>query len=688
MRCEAEDSVLELRWLDMTTTLTAWSLLAVGLAQLGLFRWWALLGISLLACTSGWALWRARRSSANPDRREALFLLLLLGGGLILFARPAEHFPQMGDSSIYPNTASKLKGTGGLTYHYDPLDGLSPEQKELFYVPSDEQLSYIDIQSYEGLLYGAYYVMDPARNTIVSSRPPLAIAWMGLFGLLGGPRGMLYVAPLFGVGSVLVVYFLGRRLFDAGAGALAAVWLLLSFPQFHFSRAPYAEVVGQFFVLTALYALVVYLQTARPRYVLLGVAALTAGFSARLDVVLFVPVLLLFAFFLCLRRDYRGLVACAASAMAGIGFTAWTINRPYVGATGELLLRWQLRFLHRMSPFLLAGAGLAGLLAFIGLVRLLHSIPPRRRHRLVRWGVLLVVVVGVGYALHVRPRLPEYVGVGEEAVATHNEELMAVAARYMSYPFFWLAGLGMIGLFWRRIGYDRLLFAFFVAFFATGFFWKYTTARVYPVALRRLVPEVLPGCALLAAFALRRLAKRGPCWRRGAGALAGLVAVLLVSLSGPYWFHRGASGARRALGEMARHLPSGSVVLFEPREEDSVVGWFAAPLWSFHHRDALLLNADGSLDAEALEAALCHWHDQGKRVYVVSQQDPPTWWPRGFQGDREAEVPWTSSIVGQSLRFPPYVWRFSFTFSIYRLEAPVSCSTDDERATAMLAALD
>lgn len=652
----------------LTAVLTTWSLLAVGLAQLGLFRWWSVLLISLIASATGWVYWRTRSPSARFEQRETLFLVLLLVVGLILFAFPAEHLLQMGDSSIYPNTASKLIDTGGLSYHYDPLDGLSPEQKELFYVPSSEQLSDIDIQAYEGLLYGAYYVMEPAQNTIVASRPPLAIVWMGLFGLLGGSRGILYVTPLFGVVSLLVVYFLGRRLFNTRAGALAALWLLLSFPQLHFSRAPYAEVVGQFFVLTALYALVIYLQTRRLRYVPLGVAALTAGFSARLDVLLFLPVLFVFILLLILRRDRRGLVACVVSVVVALGFTAWTVNRPYVGATGELLLRGQLRFLRLADPCFLVGAGLAGLMVVAGLIALLQSLSPLWRRRLVRWGVLLVVVVGVGYNLYIRPNRPEYVTVGEERMATHHEEVMAVAAEYVSHPFLWLAAFGMVCLFWqRRIDDDRLLFAFFAAFFAAGFFWKYTTARVYPVALRRLVPEVLPGCALLAAFAVRQLAQQGRHWRCVAATLAGLITVLLVSLSGPYWFHRGAMGAKAVLDEMAKQLPADGVMLFEPRQDGSVVGWFAAPLWSFYDRDALLLN-NGDFDAGALQGALCYWRNQGRPVYLVAQQDLASWWPDDSRTHHVDDISWKSSIIGQSLRFPPYIWRFVFTFSIYQWE--------------------
>jgi len=658
----------------IATVLTVWSLLAVGLAQANLFQGWALLMAGLLACGIGWLAWRPLKLlRRRTPRREALFLALILLGGLLLFGWPAEHFPLMGDAAIYPNTAAMLIRTGGLTYHYDPLDGLTMQQKQLFYVPSDRQLPYIQIQSYKGLLYGAYYVMNPIQNTVVSSRPPLAITWMGLFGMLSGARGMLYVTPLFGVASLVTVYFLGKRVFDAGTGALAAVWLAVSFPQLHFSRTPYAEVVGQFFTLTALYALVAYWQTHRLTYLVAGIAAFTAAFAARIDALLALPTLLLFIVLLVIRRDWRGLVAGLASVTAAVGFTLWTVNRPYVGATVELLLAWQLRFLRQLDLRVVLGLGLGGLLALALLVLLARRVPRIRLRQSVRWGLSLAVVLGVGYALHIRPLRPDYQLVEGNPIFTHNEELMAVAAQYVSPLLFWLAALGMALVFWQRpVSYESALLVTFVASLGALFFWKYTTARVYPVALRRLLPEVLPGLSLLGAFTLRCLGRR-PRWHWAAVALAGLIVILLINVSGRYWFFQGAAGAWESLGLMADHITPDAVVLFEPQQDGSIVGWFAAPLWSFYHRHALLLNS-GEADVAALQDAICFWQSQGREVYVVAQNDPSGWWPGEFQGRHEGEVVWDSSIIGQSLLFPPYVWRFAFTFSIWGWEE-TSCSS-------------
>jgi len=286
------------------------------------------------------------------------------------------------------------------------------------------------------------------------------------------------------------------------------------------------------------------------------------------------------------------------------------------------------------------------------------------------------VLLATGYALHIRPLTPEYVQVGETLYPTYNEDIVAATAQYTSPLLFWLAALGVVILLWQRhIPYEQVLFLLFTASFAGAFFWKHTTAPLYPVALRRLLPEVLPGLSLLAALALRWLSQRS---RWAAASAAALTTVLLMSVSGPYWFYQGATGAFDLLDTLADRIPAGAVVVFEPRGNGAIVGWFAAPLWSFHERDALLLNS-GIVDGAVLEDAVCFWQSQGRDVYVVSQHDPFEWWPGEFRGHRESKVTWESSIVGQSRRFPPYVWRFAFTFSIYQWKGLgwEGCSNED-----------
>ena len=660
---------LETAWTALAVALSTFGLLAVGLAQLGIFRGWSVAVAIALAGAAGWGVWRLLKPLAGPTpRREILFVAILLLGGGLLYAWPAEEFLQNGDASIYPNTATMLLRTGGLTYHYAPLDGLTGEEKEMFYIPADRQLGNLEIESYEGLLYGAYYVMDPEQNTVVSSRPPLTIAWMGLFGMLGGERGMLYVTPLFGTLSLVAVYVLGKRLFGAGAGALAALWLLVSFPQLYFSRTSYAEVVGQFFVLTLLYALASYWQTRRVGYIPLGLAALTAAFAARIDVILALPTLLLFFVLLALRRDWKAMSLGLLGAAVAMAFTLWTANQPYVGATAELLLRAQLRFLGELPVSAWLGLGILGLGSVASSAWMVSRMAPARRIAVIRWGVAILVIVGVAYALWLRPLLPEYTLRADGSIyPTHNEEILAITAQYVSPLLVWLAALGVILLPWRkRFRVEQLLLLAFVASFAGPFLWKYTTARVYPVALRRLLPEVLPALSIFGASAVAWLGRR-PSLRWVAIGAAGLTAALLFSVSGPYWFHQGAPGALDLLDTLDERIPDGSIVLFEPQQEGSIANWLPSPLWSSYGLNALQLN-DAELDGKILDDLLCAWQREGTAVYLVAQTDPDTWWPGGFSGHAESAIDWNSSIIGQSLIFPPFIWHFDFQLQLYQFD--------------------
>lgn len=662
-------SQVERSWLAVTTSLTAWSLLAVGLARAGLYRTStlaaALLLAAVLACASFRFLPRHRPAALS---RERLIVALLLVLGAVLFGWPAEHFALFGDSAIYSNTAALLQRSGGLTAHYAPFDGLTGNQKVLFYLPADQQLSNVQFKSYEGLLYGAYYVVDADSGSVVASRPPLASVWMGLF----DGKAMLYVTPVFGALSLVVVYLLGMRLWNTGAGVLAATWLAVSFPQLYFSRAPYAEVIGQFFVLSALYVLILYSQTHSRWLCLLGAALLAASFAARIDSILALPAVGLFLLLIWVRRDWRGLTMAIGSLLGCLGFALWTANRPYTGATAEILLSGYLRSMRQLglAPIVLVGLVLATLLALA--VYLWHRFP-RRSSLLVGRGLTILILLAVAYSLYLRPLSPEYFSSNGSAMRIYGEEVMAAPARYIGHLIFWLAVAGIATLLWKSMAHpEHWLFLIFLLSFAAVFFWRYTTGWIYPVALRRLVPEVFPGMMLLAAFAVLWLAQR--LKRRLAGTvLAGLVFVLLLRVSAPYWFLQEGRGTWQFFTELAQRLPQDAVVLFEPLRGDSVVGWFAAPLWSFYERDALLLN-QGPLDQAALQGALCLWQAQGREVLVLAQEDPSAWWPGPFQGTLLDKLHWGSTLIGQSRQFPPFVWRFAFTFYLYQVPA-LQCSS-------------
>ncbi len=685
--------LLETVWAALSAAITTWSLLGVALAQAGLYRVELVTLSALVGIVVGWGFVRWKASAIGFQEgenhraggaggilmahRDAIIVVLIAVLGTVLFFWPAEHLVQLGDSSIYPNTAAGLLRTGGLEFPYNALRGLSDEQKRLFYVPADEQLPDVRLQSYHGLVYGAYYMLDPVGDTLVSSRPPLLTVWMAAFALLFGTTGMGYVVPLFGVMGLVTIYWIGRHTFGRWSGLLAGLWLAFSFPQLHFSRTSYAEVMGQFFVWTFLYGLIAYVGTGWRPWILLGVAAWTAAFAARIDALLALPALAVFVLILVRRRD-KGALALAAVAIAtALGLTFWTVNWPYLGATTEILLGGWPADLQTLPLAAGLGGGLGVFLGIGGLAWIWPRIPWSKWAPILRGIVVVGAVLGLAYSLYVRPLFPEYILLNEEPFATHSEELVAMAARYISPLMLWLAVAGIVTIFLQdEIPLRQTLFLAVVIPFVLAFFSKYTTASVYPVALRRWVPEVFPGLCLLAAYAVQGISGRRQ-WQFVAWIMAAAASVWLLSTSVPYWSYREAQGTTALVDELAARLPADGVVLFEPVQGEAVVGWFAAPLWSLHRREALLINA-GPIDAQGLHSALEYWERMKRPVYLVVQHDPATWWPTAFCGTREHELVWDSSIIGQSRQFPPYVWRFRFTFSIYRwLAEDIYC---EERA--------
>ncbi len=136
----------------------------------------------------------------------------------------------------------------------------------------------------EMLLDGHWFALRLNRDPYYGE-PPLYFWVEALLSLPHGdvtPFIAMLTACLFGLGTILLTYFLGRRLFDAYTGFLGAV-ILTTLPQFHnFSCMARLNVPFTFFITASLTAFYFgYSETERKRgyflwgWVLLGLAAIT-----------------------------------------------------------------------------------------------------------------------------------------------------------------------------------------------------------------------------------------------------------------------------------------------------------------------------------------------------------------------------------------------------------------------------
>ena len=654
-------------------------LLSLSLAQpgrsalclLGILTWMLI----LLAWTDRFFLWPTARPILllsllaaliawwNAPRRDQLVIAGILIAGLFLYMPPAEHVPLFGDAAIYPNTGALISRTGGLSTTYQPLAPLSAAPSQLFYVSALEQLDWIKLYSYKGLVYGAYYLTDPDHLVLESSRPPLVESWFAFLIALAGMRLALYATGIFAILSLILIYVVGSRAFHWQAAFWATLLLGLSYPQIYFGRAPYAEIFGQFFTWAGFYFALLWITEKKPFWLILAFFFWVTTWAARLDAILLMGSAGLLLILATLERDRRSLGFLALS-LPVLGILAFLgTNWPYVGATYEMYAgRWTW-----FTPlFLVLIFGLLFSVPVFWIWRFPIMVVLRR----VAPVIYLCLFVLMGFAI-LWATLPN--PWREAGTYRDYQEIIWFSSLYLSPLFFWLAAAGIVWLLWRGVDRAQFLLCASLLLLSAVYFFRYTTAPVYPVALRRLLSDVLPlmalscGAALTATWPGRQAGRTFGRWiQTGLGA-ATLLWMLL--LSWPIIRQHEAAGSLAFIEEFHRQLPGQSVFLFEPQDADSWVGWLAAPLYSLYGQPAVLLKSD-TPDPNLLARAVAEYEQAGQAVYVVSQHSPlpAPLLPPGYQAIVAHQTHWQSSLIGQTRDpYPPPFWKFDHPIYVYRL---------------------
>lgn len=146
---------------------------------------------------------------------------------------------------------------------------------------------------------------DPARpfwtRMSFHDHPPLVFLTQHVFMRVLGEQVWVFRLPsaFLGVVSVWLLYLLGKRLYGAGAGLMAAILFGITLNSVYISRVGLQESFVIFFILLTLYFFIRALEHSR-WFLLVGVA-LGLGLLAKYTAAIIVPALLLYA--LLFRRD-------------------------------------------------------------------------------------------------------------------------------------------------------------------------------------------------------------------------------------------------------------------------------------------------------------------------------------------------------------------------------------------------
>ncbi len=639
----------------------AW--LLVVLARTGRFgAWWLALPLLLAALLFGLIAW------LRADRFDKLAAVALVGVALALTVPPSQPLALSGDAAIYANEGAFVARTLGVTARFEPLAPLGEAARDLFYISSQEQGSGgAYVRAYDGMLYGGYYVVDPAAPTIRTSRMGQTTAWIALAVRLGGMPAGFWVSPLANALSLCLLYALARRLVSRGAALWAALALALLYPQIYLARAPYAEIVGQIWTIAGFWCGVRWIeaQPGRLRPWLLPLALLfwATAWSARIDALLLAGPAALLLFMAAWRRDAASLRLAAGALPLLAALVALGNNPPYVGGTLEIALG----SLAPLRPLLIAFA----LLAPVALLTTWYgrsTLAALWRHAQ-RPAVLLALAAAAFAVLWATLPNPWR----DAHVTRPFQEILWFSSAYVTPLLYWLALLGVGLVLTTRSSAAARFLAVSLLGLGAAYTYTYTSAPVYPVSLRRLAGDVLPLAALLASIAIDRLPWPWPTQAARRWVQVGLAAALLVwamGRSAPLFSQREAYDEADDVATLHAQLPSDGAFLFEVQDADSWIGWLAAPLYSLYGDWALLLESDAPEPA-ALSEAVSALEAAGRTVHLVSQSEPPppALIPPGYTAVPFLNSEWASSLIGQTRApYPPPYWEFRLPLHVYRLE--------------------
>lgn len=486
------------------------SLVALFLAEAGHLSIWLLdlilAGIALLARLVLGSTGRSLRMP-GPASWELVAVLFLVVLSVLLFFKPGEYVVGDGDPGYYFNNGYHIADTGSVAIYEDSVPSMSDYELNAFYARGVVQFTPFHLRSRPlGKVMPLLYHLMPV--------------WIGIFIMLFGRMGGLYLLPLFGMLGVLSVFALGRRYSGVGGATLGAVFLGLFFPQVWFSRYPASEVFAQFFIVSAL---LFFLQMRDDDDPVLGVAsalALTAAACARPEVLLvLVPLLAVVVFDMLADRYKWGDLAFVNAVLIGLVYIwlyiKYAVLEYFFIHTLPLLRLARSRSNMNAMMFLALGAIVLGFVLFNhkALIRTLGRWGTRLRQAVGERATTLETAFKASLAVLLLLAFAYYYFIAPRGVTSSNAQ----------HRFFYNLALffGGIGLFAFAMGFCYMLYktdaatsfvlGSLVLIFTVAFTQSRLTAPHLPWLTRRYMTVVVPLLFLGAGYAFARL------WRKNVG---------------------------------------------------------------------------------------------------------------------------------------------------------------------------
>jgi len=267
-------SPLEKVYIVLSVSVSLTSLVALFLAEIGLFDVWLVSGLIALVSLLIFLLFnrRAGRKSYSKNNKgvrpvDVILFVALLIYAVVFLLKPAQYIAGDGDPGYYFNIGYSISRTGSVEIR----DPAVPEMTE-FEIKNFFKTGVVQ--------FIPFHLRDRDRGKIQALLYDLIPVWIALFISIFGKHGGLYAVSVFGLLSSLGVFFIGRRLAGKFWGTVAAFLFVSFYPQVWFSRMPTSEIVCQFFILTGIFFLLLYGERETPLLaVAIPLSLLSAAFA-------------------------------------------------------------------------------------------------------------------------------------------------------------------------------------------------------------------------------------------------------------------------------------------------------------------------------------------------------------------------------------------------------------------------
>jgi len=533
------------------------------------------------------------------------------------------------------------------------------------------------IPYYYGLQFRGFglCIINLDKGTIVPQYLQLFPMWTAIFYSIFGLKGFLYVNPLFGVLSILGIYFIGKNLFDRKTGAICAALLSINFIQIWFSRYPGAEMLFQLLFFSGIVALILFEKSSHRFFGLLSGVCFGLLFFTRIDsLLLLLPVSAYFVYLTLSGRFKRNylyvfipFVVLFAHSIVYYLFTAFPyVHGQFIGLISAMFLTFP-QFFERLFIII------PTLLAILGVTILYLCRGSSKVKRYIKHGIVFFSIAALVMAYLTYPLMPPGIG-GSNLI---------MLGWYLTDFGVVLGVLGLIFMVYEKSP-SRILFLLFISIFVLLYLIHIQNQVIQPWCMRRYIDVVIP--ALFIGIGYIIFMVRNKISPRVIYVAVVLLCVISIGISGLVIGHVENKGMVGQISNIADHFDDDSIIIFS----QPVLRGVSFPLKYIYDRNAILLPTEPkAIDDVNKFVDMCTiWFNEDRDVYLVNPS-------QGFCNSLSASLETTpylnytlettllkhtearSTIMGprydpedRMVEPPREIERITDTLKVYRLRTP------------------